>query len=159
VGQLGKRNKNGLTAWSTGYAEFGPQETSIGKIMVGVKCQIENLRGQDVGFLDTGAELPLIGGELARWLGNYPIEKEDVKIVTRFGELSGNVVRMTITLVADHGENLPIESSVLLAEEWDGPIVLGYDGFLNRLRFAFDPGLYAPGERIFYFGKDANLVG
>ncbi len=34
----------------------------------------------------------------------------------------------------------------------EGPIVLGYNGFLERIRFAFDPGIF-PGEQIFYFGK------
>lgn len=35
--------------------------------------------------------------------------------------------------------------------EWSGPIVLGYRGFLERIRFALDPGV-VPGEQMFYFG-------
>jgi hypothetical protein len=42
-------------------------------------------------------------------------------------------------------------SSVFVAKEWEGPIVLGYRGFLERIRFALDPGV-VPGEQMFYFG-------
>ena len=125
--------------------------------MVSVRCKIEDFVQNEFAFLDTGAELPMIGGQLAKQLKNRPIEKVDVKMETRFGDFIGNIVRMTITLIADKGESLPIEGSILLAEKWHGPpIVLGYDGFLDRLRFAFDPGLSAPGERIFYFGNEVD---
>lgn len=154
MGQLSWKTGNHVSAWSAGYAEFGPYNYSSGKVMVSVRCQLEDFPRHDVAFLDTGASIPVIGGESARRLRNRPVEKQNVTMHTRLGEISGDIVRMTITLIADQGQDLPIESSVLLAEEWDGPeIVLGYEGFLDRLRFALDPGLRPPGKRIFYFGN------
>ncbi|RLC10701.1 MAG: hypothetical protein DRI57_20015 [Deltaproteobacteria bacterium] len=66
-----------------------------------------------------------------------------------FGELH----RVSITLLADpgQGDELTIESTTFVSEEWEGPVVLGYRGFLERMRFALDPGII-PGEQIFYFG-------
>ena len=155
MGQLSIGSGNSLTQWSTGNAEFGPHRfPSDDMVMVGVKCRIENFKQHQTAFLDTGAELPMIGGEIARRLENWPIARENVTMKTREGPMSGPVIRMTITLIADEGEDLPLESSVLLAQEWSGPaIILGYFGFLDRLRFALDPGLRPTDARIFYFGK------
>jgi hypothetical protein len=157
VGQLSKTTRSGLIEWSTGSAEFGPRWYPTGEVKIAVRCRIENFKPQYSAFLDTGASIPVIGGEMSVRLQNRPIEKEKVRMDTRLGEIRGSIVRMTITLVADHGKDLPIEGSILLARKWNGPsIVLGYEGFLNRLRFAFDPGLQAPGERIFYFGNGVD---
>lgn len=154
MGQLSKKTGNNLVGWSTGYAEFGPKEFLFHKVMVCVTCQVENFKRRDPAFLDTGSEFPIIGGELARRLKNRPIERERVKVHTWLGDIVGDIVRLTITLIADEGEDLPIESSVLLTEDWDEPeIVLGYDGFLNRVRVALDPGLEPQGQKLFYFGK------
>lgn len=42
--------------------------------------------------------------------------------------------------------------SVLIAPGWTGPVVLGYRGFLERLRFALDPGSQ-PEDAWFFFGS------
>ncbi|NIM13411.1 MAG: hypothetical protein GTO45_14950 [Candidatus Aminicenantes bacterium] len=67
--------------------------------------------------------------------------------------MSGSLHRINISLLADQksGYDLTVESSVFISEEWDGPIVLGYRGFLERIRFALDPGVIS-GEQMFYFG-------
>ncbi|HHC24032.1 MAG TPA: hypothetical protein ENK58_01260 [Desulfobacterales bacterium] len=66
-----------------------------------------------------------------------------------FGELH----RVGITLLTDpgQGDELTVESTTFVSEEWDGPVVLGYRGFLERIRFALDSGV-TPGNQIFYFG-------
>jgi hypothetical protein len=47
--------------------------------------------------------------------------------------------------------------SVFVSKEWEGPIIPGYRGFLERIRFALDPGV-VPGEQVFYFGLVEILI-
>jgi hypothetical protein len=54
----------------------------------------------------------------------------------------------------EYGYDLTVESSVFFSKEWEGPIIPGYRGFLERIRFALDPGV-VPGEQVFYFGLDS----
>jgi hypothetical protein len=44
-----------------------------------------------------------------------------------------------------------MESTVFVSEDWPGPIVLGFRGFLEKLRIALDPGV-RHSEQLFYFG-------
>jgi hypothetical protein len=59
---------------------------------------------------------------------------------------------LDIHLLADlGGTDIKVESTVLVTGDWSGPTVLGFHGFLEKLRFALDPGV-AEGEEIIYFG-------
>ena len=73
---------------------------------------------------------------------------------TRFGVLKGDLVRLAVTLLADPdcGVDLTVDATVAVIPDWPGPIILGYQGFLERLRFALDPGNTLDGE-LFFFGE------
>ncbi|MDM8541408.1 hypothetical protein QUF90_09990 [Desulfococcaceae bacterium HSG9] len=108
----------------------------------------------EIALLDTGAEWSVIGGETAILLEEQlgsPIESS--RMSTRLGLIDGFLHHVNITLLAgqNSGDNLTVESTVFVSEEWEGPLVLGYRGFLEKIRFALDPGV-VPGEQIFYFG-------
>jgi len=141
--------------WSTGSALFRISH-KIGSwpVSVAVRCRIERL-GPDLALLDTGAEWSVIGGETAMLLEDqigHPISS--FRMRTHVGSIDGSLHHVNITLLAgeeDSGDNLTVETTSFVSEEWDGPIVLGYRGFLERIRFALDPGV-VPGEQIFYFG-------
>jgi hypothetical protein len=75
---------------------------------------------------------------------------EKIMLRTAYGPFEGTVQRMTIRLVAEQGESLNIDASVFVAEDWQLGNFLGYTGFLERCRFAIDPGTNA-----FYFGPCA----
>jgi len=68
---------------------------------------------------------------------NSPVGKK--KINTRQGNFEGHLYRVDMGLTADWGEPLTIESTFLFCEQWQGPTVLGFHGFLERIRFAIDP--------------------
>lgn len=72
---------------------------------------------------------------------------------TRFGKVLCFLHRVNVTLVADEGKDLLVPSSVLLSPDWGGPPVLGYRGFLERIRFGLDPGDYACQDQWFFFGR------
>ncbi|WP_437301406.1 hypothetical protein [Sorangium sp. So ce426] len=59
---------------------------------------------------------------------------------------------LDVLLVAERGESLTVSGSILIAPGWIGPVVLGYRGFLERLRFALDPGC-GPDDAWFFFSS------
>lgn len=59
---------------------------------------------------------------------------------TRLGSMPGRLQRVLVTLIADEGANAEVDATVFVAPAWTGPVVLGYRGFLERLRFGLDPG-------------------
>ena len=67
------------------------------------------------------------------------------------GRIQGMFHEVPVTLHADDGRDLRITATALLAPDWSGPPVLGYRGFLERLRFALDPGVSAS-DQWMYFG-------
>lgn len=104
--------------------------------------------------MDTGAEWSVIGGDTAQILEDE-LDSPTVSFAmsTRLGRIHSSLHRINISLLAGEngGDDLAVDSSVFVSKEWDGPIVLGYRGFLERIRFALDPGVVA-GEQMFYFG-------
>jgi len=141
--------------WSSGYASFFVgQKSGPWRLPLAVRCRIGNLDLNYLALLDTGAEWSVIGGETAMILENeLGLPTESFFMSTRLGKIIGALHRVNITLLAENncGHDLTIESSVFVSEEWDGPVVLGFRGFLERIRFALDPGT-AHDEQLFYFG-------
>ena len=67
---------------------------------------------------------------------------------TRFGRVRGTLFRGLITLLANRGEPLEVDSTIFISPDWTGPNFLGYQGLLQRIRFAVDPE-----TNFFYFGQ------
>ncbi len=72
---------------------------------------------------------------------------EVVALSTRLGLYRGQLYRGMLTLFADVGTPLNVEATVFLTPDWPGPNFLGYQGLLQRIRFAIDPE-----SNQFYFG-------
>jgi hypothetical protein len=66
---------------------------------------------------------------------------------TAYGSFEGTVQRLIIRLLAEQGESLNIDASVFVTTDWHLGNFLGCTGFLERFRFAVDPG-----TNTFYFG-------
>jgi hypothetical protein len=67
---------------------------------------------------------------------------------TRLGVARGELHRVPLSLHADEGRSLIVEATLFCSMEWLGPSFIGYQGFLERVRFAVDPA-----NRRFFFGK------
>lgn len=67
---------------------------------------------------------------------------------TRLGLFQGSLYRVPVMLHADEGESLDVEATVFQSPDWRGPSFLGYQGLLQRIRFAVDPE-----TNLFYFGQ------
>jgi hypothetical protein len=145
--------------WSCGSARFEESLDVDGHtLIVAVSCRFSGLSGEVQALLDTGAQWSILGGEMARALleGGREAHEEasgDVSISTRYGLLTGRLHLIEVTLLADQGDALLVQSTVLLLPNWPGPPVLGYGGFLERIRIGLDPGDLLNGPRLF-FGSD-----
>lgn len=86
--------------------------------------------------------------ELAAELGDeLDIIPATSRLHTRFGLLTGSLGRLTIRFDAADGDSLAIDATCFCSEGWLGPMVLGWKGCLERLRFGLDPS-----DEAFYFG-------
>lgn len=154
MGYLFKQTNRNNVPWNCGCSSF-LVSSKVGqwRLPIAVKCRIGNLEETDLALLDTGAEWSVIGGETAKILEDeIPISTESFSMSTRLGRIYGSLYRINISLLTeDDGYDLTVNSSIFISEEWDGPIVLGYRGFLERIRFALDPGIIV-GDQKFYFG-------
>jgi hypothetical protein len=110
----------------------------------------ESVERPVLAVVDTGAPWcifePIVAKVLAR---NFLPLQRQVSLSTRLGVIRGALYRVAITIEADEGDSLNLESTVFLSPEWRGPNFIGYQGLLQRIRFAVDPE-----TNLFYFGRD-----
>ncbi len=64
----------------------------------------------------------------------------DTYLQTRFGRFSGQLSRFPLFLVANEGETAEVDATWFVSPDWPGPMVIGWKGCLERVRFGFDPG-------------------
>lgn len=139
---------SGFAVGCSFYLDYYPGETTSSKIVLSVQV---NNTGLLTAIVDTGAPWSIFDPELLAFLGintihgYYPQEG----LIIRGEKYHGMLVRIPITLIADEGEDLTIETTVFVpdADSWHYPNFLGLEGCLSRIRFAIDPS-----ENVFYFG-------
>jgi hypothetical protein len=118
-----------------------------------VEIEIEGLRTDAI--VDTGGIFLLCPPAVANRLGldERAALGEEI-VMVRGSRVTGKLHRVTLTLLAEEGQNLSVEVTALIPTErrdeaWvhDLPCFLGLQGCLERLRFAVD----RTAEK-FYFG-------
>ncbi len=130
--------------WSTGGAYVYPMYNfGAYKLILGVECEFLAIQTQQMALLDTAAELSVAGAEVyQRFLEKQVLLGMSVgtsTINTRLGNFEGSLYRVQVQLTADWGDPLTVEGTFLFCEGWQGPTVLGFQGFLERIRLAIDP--------------------
>ena len=130
------------------YSDFHPERREpLSRIYVSFRPQDARIRF--VGLLDTGGHFCILSPEVVDLIGDTLGGSEgETSLLTAQGRISGKLFRHTIELLATRGDSLAVEATVLVSPQWRGPSVLGYTGFLDRMRFAIDPL-----ENKFYFGS------
>jgi hypothetical protein len=79
--------------------------------------------------------------------------KGEIKLNIRGVTYLGNLYNLTIELLGFEGCNLKVPTTVFMPnlepyQKWNLPSIMGYQGCLDRLRFAIDPE-----TSRFYFGR------
>jgi hypothetical protein len=140
--------------WSTSSSRYRVATEHEGTLLtVAVRCMLADLPFENQALLDTAAAWSIVGGDIADMLGPRLGDPGQTMILsTRIGRIRGELHELEVVLVAERGESLSVTGSVLVAPGWTGPIVLGYRGFLERLRFALDPGA-GPDDAWFFFAS------
>lgn len=87
---------------------------------------------------------PDIGDRIA---GTLTLLHGSIALSTRLGIVRGGLYRGQILLPADEGEPMDVDATIFLSPEWQGDNFVGYEGLLQRIRFAVDPQ-----RNLFYFG-------
>jgi hypothetical protein len=149
-----RREGEPVAPWCCGWARFWvDQQMGSHVLTVAAQCRFGSQRGVDRALIDTGAQWSVIGGELARQVEADAFAiGEDVVLTTRLGTARGRFFFLDVTVVAEEGGHLLVPATVVLAPSWLGPPVLGYRGFLDRIRFGFDPG-DGPEDQWVFFGS------
>jgi hypothetical protein len=130
--------------WCTDWAGYRVGVRAPGHpLVVGARCRLAGTALTTEALVDTGAEWSVVGGEMVKLVEPQASRMgQTIHYSTRLGVLQGDFYRMGVELVADHGQNLHVDATVLLMPEWRGPaVVLGYRGLLERVRFALEPGV------------------
>ena len=146
-----KTNEKDDEDWSIGYATFVEGGKDGSKICV--RCKIDGLESEDQAMLDTGSTYTVIGRDVVQTIEHKLEDCGKGNIESCYGPISGKLVKLNMTLISEGGCDLDIKSGLaLVSEDWDGrTIVLGYRGFLDKIRIAIDPG-NNPEKQVFYFG-------
>lgn len=131
-----------------GRARYYPDHRSgPHRLFVAVACLVEGLSTPVYALLDTASEWCVLPSGIAGDLGfDLTPGRHPIAFHTRWGLVTGRLERIGLSFVAEEGDSLEMEASCFISADWHGPMVIGWKGCLEWIRFAFDPG-----EDHFYF--------
>ena len=111
-----------------------------GTLHVAIPCRIAHSQEANQALLDTAAEWCMLPAGVAERIGlDLTSDPGTVRVETRLGFFSGRLERLTLTLIATEGQAVDIDATFFICREWQGPIVVGWKGCLERIRFGLDP--------------------
>lgn len=100
-------------------------------------------------MLETGSTYSVLDADVAEALGAFDEpDAPSVELSTRHGVLGGRLVRRPVWLLADQGASLEVDATFWVSPDWRFGLILGYAGFLQRIRFGLDPA-----TNQLYFGR------
>jgi hypothetical protein len=142
---------SGFACGRTHYTDHYPGQYDTARIVVLIGlARLPPLEA----VVDTGAPWCILDPSVAELVDEiaYDAGAQPQVLQTRWGTVEGWLHRLTISLLAEEGNSLEFETTVLVPTQppgalWDRPNFIGLNNFLNRIRFAVDPN-----ENVFYFG-------
>jgi hypothetical protein len=140
--------------FATGEARFTSQRAHAADRLARIYLQVEIGTVHTEAVLDTGGAYLVLDPAMAVRAGIGPPVLSD-RISIRGFVFTGTVHRIPVTIAADAGEPLTFEATAFVpelgAEEpWPLPSYLGWQGCLDRIRFAIDPR----DERVYFGAAD-----
>jgi hypothetical protein len=136
--------------FATGVARFYDHEpikpVSDPRIYLEVKA--DRSSPSFLAMVDTAAPWCIFKPELGEVLReSFEVLSAKASLSSRLGDFKGELLRGRLFLPALDGEYAEVETTVFFSPQWPGENFLGYEGLLQRIRFAVDPH-----SNLFYFG-------
>ena len=137
--------------FSVGRADYldEPPPATGRTARVYLRVAAEGMEEPFLALLDTGAEWSVLDREIAEELGLIGADSQPYTLRHVGGTSAGRLVRTTLLILADEGEDLAVETTVFVPNEnlKFGRNFIGYSSFLERIRLGLDPQ-----ENHVYFG-------
>ena len=93
-----------------------------GELLVAVQCLVGARTSEDAALVDTASRWCVLPPSVALALG-YTLDAEgDTHLHTRFGLLSGELIRLPVVFAADEGEPAEVEATWFLSADRPGPM-------------------------------------
>lgn len=147
--QLFLEDKTRFSPWSTGGAKYLPDYPIDSKLFIAIRLRFGDQKDEQIALLDTAAQWPICKKEIADVLGLKGINSLGLSTLsTRFGDITGYLDRCKVTLVSEFGNEIDVDATLFISEDWPGPNVIGWKGCLERIRFAIDPSI-----NIIFYGS------
>ena len=126
------------------YRDSYPASNESGaRIVVEVEFDIYNDPFRMYAILDTGAPWCVVSFEVAADAGMEIDRNLNQTLLVRGKSIDGHLARGPIRLLAEQGDSIDIEATFfVLSEDYPSdtlPVFIGYQGLLERIRFAIDP--------------------
>ena len=143
--------QSGFVSGRTIYKDHYPGNNQDNRIVIPV-----NIAGKITTemMVDTGGHWCVVHPEIIDELSSEIFDAyfPEEKLRIRSDSYNGKIVKLPLILPAVEGESIEVIASVfspILPKgiEWGLPNFIGVTGFLDKIRFAVDPEIYA-----FYFG-------
>lgn len=101
-----------------------------------------------LAMVDTGAPWCIFEPPIGRDIQDRLEELPGTSVLdTRLGRFEGRLYLGNVTLLAEEGEDLDVETTIFLCPDWPGGNFVGYQGFLDRICSGLKPN-----ENKVYFG-------
>ena len=141
-------------AFATGEARFTSQPAHAVDRLARIYLHVEIGAVHAEAVVDTGGAYLVLDPAMAVRAEIGPPVHSD-RIAIRGFVFTGTVHRIPVTIPADAGEPLTFEATVFVPElgpeePWPLPSYLGWQGCLDRIRFAIDPR----DERVYFGAAD-----
>src|SRR2546422_7008929 len=104
----------------TGRSHYLDRDSDNGEATSKIYVRVipEGFPGAVLAQLDTGAAWSIFDPEIAEALQRIEVTEEEIPLQTRLGTKTGRLARVKITLPAEEGEELTLEATIFLCDDW-----------------------------------------
>jgi hypothetical protein len=153
------RDDRPFATGATQYFIGQPGDVGSGRLLVKVSVEGQHT----TAAVDTGGLYFVCDPELADALSSRltdPLPMAGIgetELTIRGTTYAGELHLLTVELLAIEGRALPVEATVFIPrlrphQVWHLPSIMGFQGLLDRIRFAVDPN-----DSFFYFGPLGDI--
>lgn len=122
---------------------------------VSINCRIGEAIFDEMFMIDTGAQWSVLNEQTVKIIDIFDENREKSTTYNTWdGPIKGYLERYSLTFISrpEWGNDLEVEGTFLVTDEWDGPNIIGYGGMLQHMRIALQPD-HRGDNNLFFFAK------